>query len=55
MFDPIPMSPIGVELYFANKLKEYAISCLVVLTKYMSAPFALRYDTSKPKIPCSSL
>ena len=48
MFDTIPMSQVGVELYLANKLIEKAISRRVQLARYISAPIASRYGTSGP-------
>ncbi len=40
---------VGEELYLANKFTENAISGLVLLARYISAPIALRYGTSGPR------
>ncbi|KAL0413108.1 UNVERIFIED_CONTAM: hypothetical protein Sradi_1512500 [Sesamum radiatum] len=41
---------VGVELYLASRLTEKAISGRVLFERYISAPIALRYGTSGPKI-----
>ena len=39
---------VGIELYIANKLIENAMFGRVQFARYISAPIALRYGTSRP-------
>jgi hypothetical protein len=45
---------VGVKWYLANKLTANAISSLEQFARYISAPIALRYGTSKSRIYSSS-
>ena len=46
---PFQCLRVGQELNLANKFTAKAISGLVLFARYISAPMALRYGTSRPK------